>query len=52
MISANPKVDFYFSKAKQWKEEFGKLRIIILDCGLTEGLKKMYAANSQWKGIE
>ncbi len=35
----NPKVDFYFSKAKNWQEEFEKLRTIILDCGLTEELK-------------
>ena len=35
----NPKVDFYFSKAKKWQEEFKKLRKIILDCGLTEELK-------------
>jgi uncharacterized protein YdeI (YjbR/CyaY-like superfamily) len=35
----NPKVDFFFSKAKKWKEEFEKLRMIILDCGLTEELK-------------
>jgi uncharacterized protein YdeI (YjbR/CyaY-like superfamily) len=35
----NPKVDFFFSKAGQWKEEFSKLRMIILDCGLTEELK-------------
>ncbi len=35
----NPKVDFYFSKAKNWKEEFEKLRMIILDCNLTEELK-------------
>ncbi len=35
----NPKVDFYFSKAKKWQEEFEKLRIIILDCALTEELK-------------
>jgi uncharacterized protein YdeI (YjbR/CyaY-like superfamily) len=35
----NPKVDFFFTKAKKWQEEFGKLRTIILDCGLTEGLK-------------
>ena len=39
MNSMNPKVDFYFSKAKQWQEEFEKLRMIILDCGLTEELK-------------
>jgi uncharacterized protein YdeI (YjbR/CyaY-like superfamily) len=35
----NPKVDFFFSKAKTWKEEFKKLRAIVLDCGLTEELK-------------
>ncbi len=35
----NPKVDFYFNKAKKWQEELEKLRIIILDCGLTEELK-------------
>lgn len=35
----NPKVDFYFSKAKQWHEEFVKLRTVVLDCGLTEELK-------------
>jgi uncharacterized protein YdeI (YjbR/CyaY-like superfamily) len=36
---ANPKVDFFFSKAKQWRQEFDELRTIILDCGLTEELK-------------
>src|SRR5437764_10039658 len=35
----NPKVDFFFTKAKKWREEFEKLRTIILDCGLTEELK-------------
>jgi uncharacterized protein YdeI (YjbR/CyaY-like superfamily) len=35
----NPKVDFYFTKAKKWSEEIKKLRMIILDCGLTEELK-------------
>ena len=35
----NPRVDFFFSKAKKWQEEFEKLRILILDCGLTEDLK-------------
>ncbi len=34
----NPKVDFYFSKAK-WHKELEKLRMIVLDCGLTEELK-------------
>jgi uncharacterized protein YdeI (YjbR/CyaY-like superfamily) len=35
----NPKVDFYFSKAKHWQEEIIKLRAIILDCHLNEELK-------------
>lgn len=35
----NPKVDFYFSKNESWQEEIKKLRIIVLDCGLTEELK-------------
>ncbi len=35
----NPKVDFYFSKAKKWQEEIKKLRMIVLNCGLTEELK-------------
>ena len=35
----NPKIDFYFSKAKMWQKELEKLRMIILDCGLTEELK-------------
>ncbi len=35
----NPKVDFFFGKAEKWQEEFEKLRIIILDCPLTEELK-------------
>ena len=35
----NPKVDFFFNKAEKWQEEFEKLRMIILDCQLTEELK-------------
>ena len=35
----NPKVDFYFSKEKKWREEIEKLRTIVLDCQLTEELK-------------
>ncbi len=35
----NSKVDFYFTKAKEWQEELQKLRTIVLDCGLTEELK-------------
>ncbi|MDF2433016.1 MAG: hypothetical protein JWP44_2647 [Mucilaginibacter sp.] len=39
MSGMNPKVDFYFNKAKKWQEELEKLRIIALDCGLAEELK-------------
>ncbi len=39
MNRMNPKVDAYLSRAKQWQEEFEKLRMIILDCQLTEELK-------------
>ncbi|MEO7991717.1 MAG: YdeI family protein [Chryseolinea sp.] len=35
----NPKVDFYFNKAKKWQEELEQLRTIVLDCELTEELK-------------
>lgn len=35
----NPKVDFFFNKAKNWQQEFEQLRTTILDCGLTEELK-------------
>jgi len=35
----NPKVDWYFTKARQWREEIEKLRVIALDCKLTEELK-------------
>jgi len=35
----NPKVDEFISNAKKWQEEFEKLRVIILDCELTEELK-------------
>ena len=35
----NPKVDFYFNKAQKWQQELEQLRMIILDCGLTEELK-------------
>jgi uncharacterized protein YdeI (YjbR/CyaY-like superfamily) len=39
MNRMNPKVNWFFRKAKTWREEFAKLRTIILDCGLTEELK-------------
>ncbi len=35
----DPKVDFFFTKATKWQEEFEKLRTIALDCGLNEELK-------------
>ena len=35
----NPKVDWFFTKTTKWKEEYSELRIIVLDCGLTEELK-------------
>ncbi len=35
----NPTVNFYFIKAKKWQQEINQLRMIILDCGLTEELK-------------
>ena len=39
MNKVNPKVDFYFGKAKKWQEELEQLRTIVLDCGLNEELK-------------
>ncbi|MFD0674676.1 YdeI family protein [Cohnella sp. GCM10027633] len=38
----NRKVDGFMRKAKQWKEEFEKLREIVLDCELTEDIKWMH----------
>ena len=35
----NPKVDGYLRKSKKWQQEMEKLRMIILDCQLTEELK-------------
>ncbi|MDF2437472.1 MAG: hypothetical protein K0Q95_1848 [Bacteroidota bacterium] len=35
----NPKVDFYFLKAKKWQEELELLRDIALECDLEEELK-------------
>ena len=35
----NRKVDGFLRKAKTWREEFEKLRMVCLDCGLTEELK-------------
>ncbi|MER2090814.1 MAG: YdeI family protein [Sporosarcina sp.] len=38
----NPKVDEFLVKAKKWKEEYEKLRNIVLDCELTEEFKWMH----------
>jgi uncharacterized protein YdeI (YjbR/CyaY-like superfamily) len=35
----DPRVDTFLSKAEKWREEFRKLRTIILDSGLTEEFK-------------
>ncbi|MDN3581463.1 YdeI/OmpD-associated family protein [Mucilaginibacter flavus] len=35
----NPKVDFYFNKTQKWEKEIEQLRLIALDCNLTEELK-------------
>lgn len=35
----NPKVDWFFNKETKWQEEYGMLRTIVLDCGLTEELR-------------
>jgi uncharacterized protein YdeI (YjbR/CyaY-like superfamily) len=39
MSKTNPKVDWFFDKPGKWREEYEKLRTIILDCGLNEELK-------------
>jgi uncharacterized protein YdeI (YjbR/CyaY-like superfamily) len=39
MNKMNPKVDVFLSKAKKWQEELKQLRMIMLDCQLTEELK-------------
>lgn len=39
MNRMNPKVDWFFKKDTKWKEEYERLRLIVLDCGLTEELK-------------
>ena len=35
----NPGVDWFFTKASKWQEAYSELRMLILDCGLTEKLK-------------
>ncbi len=39
MNYTNPKVDFFFKKAKKWQSAFEQLRVIALNAGLTEELK-------------
>jgi uncharacterized protein YdeI (YjbR/CyaY-like superfamily) len=39
MNEMNPKVDAFIRRAKQWQEEFAELRMLMLDCHLTEELK-------------
>jgi uncharacterized protein YdeI (YjbR/CyaY-like superfamily) len=39
MNAMNPKVDEFLNNAQKWQEEFKELRMIILDCGLSEELK-------------
>ena len=39
MNGTNPKVDFYFIKAKKWQKEYLLLRSLVLECGLIEELK-------------
>ncbi|MFC4873187.1 YdeI/OmpD-associated family protein [Negadavirga shengliensis] len=35
----NPKVNWFFDKATEWQKEYRELRMIALNCGLTEELK-------------
>lgn len=35
----NPSVDWFFTKASKWQEEYSELRMLVLDSGLTEELK-------------
>ena len=35
----NPRVDWFFEKESKWQQAYKELRILVLDCGLTEELK-------------
>ena len=35
----NPTTDWFFSKQTKWQEAYSELRMLVLDCGLTEELK-------------
>jgi uncharacterized protein YdeI (YjbR/CyaY-like superfamily) len=39
MNPTNPKVDWFFTKASKWQQEYALLRMTVLDCELTEELK-------------
>jgi uncharacterized protein YdeI (YjbR/CyaY-like superfamily) len=39
MNMMNPKIDSFLNRADKWREEMEKLRMILLDCQLTEELK-------------
>jgi uncharacterized protein YdeI (YjbR/CyaY-like superfamily) len=39
MKNTNPKVDWFFTKSGKWQHAYERMRIIALDCGLTEELK-------------
>ncbi|HXR83069.1 MAG TPA: YdeI family protein [Hanamia sp.] len=39
MNTMNPKADFFFDKKSKWQKEYEHLRMIALECGLTEELK-------------
>jgi uncharacterized protein YdeI (YjbR/CyaY-like superfamily) len=39
MTPMNPKVDAFLSRSEKWRNEFEKLRTLVLGCGLTEELK-------------
>lgn len=38
-MNLNPKVDNFLNRAEKWREAMEQLRMICLDCGLTEELK-------------
>src|SRR5580658_6759301 len=35
----NSNVDWFFNKATKWQEAYSEMRMLALDCGLTEALK-------------
>lgn len=39
MENMNSEVDWFFTKNTKWQEEYSELRMLVLDCGLTEELK-------------